>query len=160
MKKVVVETIVEERYEAEDGRSFRYKGDCEVYEKYYKFSLKELLSPYMSFDKWEAPLDGTWRGADKCFIFKEIPQEILHFLDIAFPSGRSGLASAYDKESWRLKDKEILYFCYDISDAMNGCGNAYWRFMGTKKSLNTQINACQRRIEEIENFEKVHQFLT
>lgn len=160
MKKIVVETIVEERWEAENGCSFNHKEDCEVYEKYYKSSLKELLSPYMSFDKWEAPLDVSWRGADKCFIFKEIPQEILHFLDIAFPFGRSGLASAYRKESWRLKDKEILYFCYDISDAMNGRGNAYWRFMGTKKSLNIQINTCRKQIEEIENFEKVYQFLT
>lgn len=160
MKKIVIETIVEERYEAEDGRNFRHKGDCEVYEKYYKFSLKELLSSYMSFDKWEAPFDGTWEEANKCFIFKEIPREILHFLEVAFPFGRSGLVSAYNKESWRLKDKEILYFYYDTSEIMNGCGDAYWRFMGTKRSLHTQINTCKKRIEEIENFEKVHQFFT
>lgn len=153
MKKIIVETIWEEKYEAEDGKSFDNRAACELYEKYYKIPLKELLSPYLSFDNWEDPFDGTWRGAQQCFVFKEIPEEIVYFLRLAITSGRTGFDIAYEENSWRLKEG-IIYFAYDISGEMSGRGSACWRFMGTKESLNAQIKFCERRIKEIENFEK------
>ena len=149
MKTIVIETVVKELYEAEDGKQFDNKTDCEIYEKYYKISLKDLLSPFLSFDNWEEPFtDGN------CFVFKEIPEEILLFIRIIFPRSGSNFVFAYKKESWRLEEKDILLFYYDITEIMNGYGNAYWRFIGTKKSLNAQIKFCRKRIEEIENFEK------
>lgn len=144
-------------YVAEDGRFFNFEKHCRLYEKYYKIPLKDLLSPYMFFDKWDAPFDGAARGANKCFIFKKIPNEIVDFLEaISIGSGRPGLYKAYKSESWRLEKEGTLYFWYDISELMAGYSNgqAYWRFMGTRKSIEYKIESLREDLREIENFEK------
>lgn len=140
--KVVQETIeVKEMYIAEDGRKFKSKNDCLIYEKYGKINLMQLVEKYVKVSattrekiaKREVPKFEYALGVE------EMPYDIQRYLKI----------TKLDEIVPVVQSKNVLYYCDWTNSFSGGYGFSGWIGIGTKDSLETEKSRIQAHLDNL-----------
>ena len=147
MKKVIEKQKIVEKviYIAEDGTEFKDKYVCEVYEKYYKYDILDLVKDYIIFDekakkaimKNQTPIGGY------AVCLEKLPNDMIDYIKM------------YMKTHYGAKDlipicsefgKNKLYYC-NYREAMNGgYGWNGWESQGTRSEIEAEINYKEKQL--------------
>lgn len=137
----VIQEIIEvkEIYVAEDGRKFKSKDACSIYEKYSKIDLMQLVEKYIKvsaatrekIEKREVPKFEYALGVE------EMPYDMQRYLKM----------TQLDKIVPIVTMKNVLYYC-DWTNAFSG-GDGFngWIGVGTKDSLETDKSRIQEQLD-------------
>lgn len=145
MEKVSKTVVEEEVYVAEDGSEFDNKYECEIYEKYYKRDILDLVKGYIVFDEKgkESVAKSETPYGSYAVCLEQLPHEIAYYIETYINMHHK----AKDLVPFCGKyDKNELYVC-DYSEAMNGrYGWNGWKSLGTKREIEAEINRKERHL--------------
>ena len=147
MKEVIKSQKVIEKviYIAEDGTEFKDKYVCEVYEKYYKYDILDLVKDYIIFDEKakKAIMKNKTPICSYAVCLKKLPDDMIDYIEMYMKThhGAEDLIPICSKTG-----ENKLYYC-NYCEAMNGgYGWNGWESLGTRSQIEAEINRKEKQL--------------
>lgn len=146
----LVENIktTDKMYESEDGEIFDNPEDCQAWEKYHSFSLKELCAPY--FSKITFDEDGIdTKSFTYAIKIANIPEDLERYIRLYIDKRKNYFISYVPFED--IRNNEPTLFFNDWSDSCAGrCGSNGWVRIGAIDELQSKIKDAEKHLKEFE----------
>lgn len=129
-------------YIADDGKTFRRKKDCEIYEKYAPLSIYDIIKDYCIIE--EEDIEDFKNNITPHFSYivvtKKIPDDKVYYCELLCTDGVPNLT---------LKNQEPTLFYNDYSNAYaGGYGANGWVEKGSKKDIQNKIEEYEKLLEK------------